>query len=112
MKSRIQIRLQVFPFLLMILLFACNTGNDKVIDVNKDFYIIKTFKADATGWGYDIYKNGKITIHQPNIPAIEGNSCFKTRQQAISTAELVVKKLKNNVFPPSLTKEEVEQIIR
>ncbi len=112
MKSRFQKKLHLFSFLLIILLFACNNGNDKVNGVKKDDYTIKTFKADASGWGYDIYKNGKVTIHQPNIPAIDGNFSFKSEEEAKKIAKLVVEKLKNNVFPPSLTKEEVESVIK
>ncbi len=87
---------------------SCQSNTDK--NINKDVYLIKTFQIDSSGWGYDVYNNEKLIIHQPNIPAVDGNITFKTKENAQKTAELVLEKLKKNIFPPSLTKEEVERV--
>ncbi|MFZ4400515.1 MAG: DUF4907 domain-containing protein [Bacteroidales bacterium] len=112
MERKLQFIQKSSLLFLIIILISCTHRNDKAIILNKDIYLIKTFKTDSLAWGYDIYKNGKITIHQPNIPAIEGNITFKSKEDAYKTAELVVIKLKNNIFPPSLSKEEVENVIK
>ena len=96
--------------LLFCFLVSCNNHPTTKVADNKDVFEIKVYSVDSLGWGYDICKNEKVVIHQTNIPAINGNLAFKTKENAQKTAELVVEKLKNNVFPPSLTKEEVEQI--
>ena len=95
-----------------IILNSCNQAGHKLTSVNKDVYMIKLNKVDSSGWCYDIYKNDKITIHQPNIPAVDGNFAFKSKEDAIKTAALVVEKLKKNIFPPSLSLEEVKTVIK
>jgi len=111
MVKRINKSLKKLPYLLLLsLLISCNNHPTNKDAVNKDVFVIKVYSVDSLGWGYDICKNEKVIIHQTNIPAINGNLAFKTKDNAQKTAELVVEKLKNNVFPPSLTKEEVEQI--
>jgi hypothetical protein len=70
---------------------------------------IKTYKVDI-GWGYDIYVDSKMAVHQPNIPALPGNSGFDTESDAKKAAELVVGKIKKNIVPPSLSAEELKSI--
>jgi hypothetical protein len=67
---------------------------------------IKTFKL-TTGWGYNIYIDGKLIVHQENIPALPGNDGFKTEADAKRVAGLVVDKIKKNIMPPSLSTEEL-----
>jgi hypothetical protein len=62
------------------------------------------------GWGYDILKNNKIYIHQPYIPAIEGQFPFKDKKSARKTGKLVVKKLREHKLP-SVSVDEVKEII-
>lgn len=72
-----------------------------------------TYKIiDAAGntYGYDIYSNNKLTIHQPSVPGLPGNSGFKTKQGAESVAKLVVKKIKNGEMPPTVTIEEMKKL--
>ncbi len=72
-------------------------------------YTIQTFRS-SQGWGYDILLNDKVYIHQPNIPAVEGQVPFNSKKSAEQTARLMVKKLKEHKVP-SVTKEELEKII-
>lgn len=73
---------------------------------------IQTFANDSTlgGFGYNILVDGKIMVHQPNIPAVMGNRGFKTDEDASKTAALVSFKLKNNIMPPSVTIQELDSI--
>ncbi|MFX8644950.1 DUF4907 domain-containing protein, partial [Acinetobacter baumannii] len=40
---------------------------------------LKIIQTDF-GWGYEIYKKGKLFIRQENIPAAEGRVGFKTEE--------------------------------
>lgn len=98
---------------IIVFAIACSQPNEKPQAEEKSSVEvtieIKTFKMD-NGWGYDIFKNGKAYIHQPNIPAVSGNFAFKTEEQARKTAEMVAYKIKNNIIPPSMTIEELDSL--
>lgn len=72
---------------------------------------LKTFQVKdsagrSQGWGYDIYVNGKKTIHQPIIPAVSGNNSFKSESDAQKVALFAVDKmLKEGPLPTILIKE-------
>jgi hypothetical protein len=70
---------------------------------------VKTIKTDL-GWGYDVYMNGSMYVHQPHMPAVSGNKGFKSEEDAKRTAELVIYKIKNNIIPPSLTVSELDSL--
>lgn len=82
---------------------------EKVIKygVNYAYNIIKN--ADNS-FGYQIYKDGVKIIKQENMPAVPGNNGFETEKQAIALAELVIKKLENQIMPPTVSVEEVDSI--
>ncbi|MDF2456563.1 MAG: hypothetical protein K0R51_2556 [Cytophagaceae bacterium] len=73
-----------------------------------------TFTAEVInseiGWGYDLYIDGKKTIHQPHIPGVSGMKGFDTKEKAEKTANFVLFKLKNNIMPPSVSKEELDSL--
>ncbi len=73
---------------------------------------VETFKNDSVmgGFGYNILVDGKIMVHQPNIPAVMGNRGFASADDAAKTANLVAFKLKNNIMPPSVTTTELDSI--
>ena len=70
---------------------------------------VSTYKAD-NGWGYDIYVDDKLLIHQPDIPALAGNRGFATEADAQRVAELVVGKIRKNIFPPAMTVENLKSV--
>lgn len=61
-------------------------------------------------FGYDILRNGKPFIHQPNMPGLPGNEGFKTREGARKVAELVAGKIRNGLMPPSVSVEELKRL--
>jgi len=71
---------------------------------------VKTFKPDSLGWGYDVYMEGKLYIHQPHIPAINGNRGFRTADDAKKTGEFAAAKIRNNIMPPSLSIMELDSL--
>lgn len=74
------------------------------------FYKVSLFKS-GEGWGYDISRKNIIYIHQPYIPAVEGQVPFKEKKSAKKTGKLVVKKIRNHESP-AVTKEELESVIK
>jgi hypothetical protein len=62
------------------------------------------------GFGYDIYIQGKLYVHQPSIPAIAGNKGFSSSHKAEQAAALVVNKIKNNILPPTVDVNELDSL--
>ena len=59
-------------------------------------------------FGYDIYVHGAVLVHQPTRPGLPGNSGFATDEDAMKVAELVIRKIRNNEMPPTVTIEELQ----
>lgn len=66
-------------------------------------------RLDKT-YGYDIFQNGKLLIHQPAIPGREGNKGFRSAADAQKVALLVVAKIKNGIMPPAVTQQEMKEL--
>lgn len=71
-----------------------------------------TVKSESklSGFGYDIYIYDALYVHQPNVPAINGNRGFKTKDQAQKAGDLVAFKIKMNIMPPSVTISELDSL--
>jgi hypothetical protein len=96
-------RFLLFALFLVIILVAITlTGRGH-------FYDIEVFKS-GDGWGYDITKKNKTYIHQPFIPAIEGEIPFSDKRSARKTGRLVIKKIRSHKSP-AVTSEEIKSII-
>jgi hypothetical protein len=61
-------------------------------------------------FGYDILLYGRPLVHQPTIPGLPGNEGFSTKERAQKIAEFVVKKIRNNEMPPTVTIEDLNNI--
>jgi hypothetical protein len=117
MKNRIAVFSYSIVALMCLacLLPSCSDQNGASRDVDKSqstkqaTFQIKLVEYD-NGWGYDIYLDEKLVIHQPHIPALSGRKGFKTKEQANSVAELAVLKLKNGIMPPSITSQELDSL--
>jgi len=115
---------QIFIIIVFIsLLFGCwflwnkrkqGTGNAVVPEfVNKDSDVdIKAIIIQSANYtfGYDIYVNGSVLVHQPFRPGLQGNTGFTTKEDAMKVAELVIKKLRNHEMPPTITIEEMRKL--
>jgi hypothetical protein len=77
---------------------------------NKEDIEIKAFQI-GQGWGFDILVNNKKYIHQTNIPAINGKKTFKTKEDAMKIAGLMKSKMCKNILPPSITLQEIDNLI-
>lgn len=72
-------------------------------------FMVKTFSSEE-GWGYDILIDGKIKVHQPFIPAVQGRKGFDTQEKAKKAAALMIQKLEQKIMPPRLTIEELDSL--
>ena len=68
---------------------------------------IKIIPSANKTFGYDILLYGRPLVHQSNIPGLPGNEGFTTKERAQTVAEFVVKKIRNNEMPPTVTIEDM-----
>jgi hypothetical protein len=71
---------------------------------------IKIIPSTNNTFGYDILLYGRPLVHQPNIPGLPGNEGFTTKGRAQKVAEFVVKKIRKNKMPPSVTIEDLNSM--
>lgn len=73
-------------------------------------YEIITTELLEKGFGYQILKDGKLIIDQQQIPAVQGNQYFSSEDAARRTGELALKKIKDQLFPPTISIEELDSL--
>ena len=83
-------------FFLLLTLTACS---------KKEAFQIEAIKT-TSGWGYTIADKDKILIKQTIIPVISKTKSFNSEEDALKVANLVVKKLHQNMSP-SVTKNDL-----
>ena len=70
----------------------------KIIDMPKHTY------------GYDVFGDGRLMIHQPSVPALPGNEGFKTKEDATKVALLVIDKIRKGEMPPTISIDEMKKV--
>jgi hypothetical protein len=75
-------------------------------------FSMHTFKnADGLeGYGFDIYQEGKMMIHQNSIPAIQGNKAFTSEEEAKAVGALMLYRISNGIMPPSISIEDLDSL--
>lgn len=71
---------------------------------------VKIVPSANKTFGYDILLYGRPLVHQPNIPGLPGNEGFATKQMAQKVAEFVVKKIRKNEMPPTVTIDDLNNM--
>lgn len=110
-------------FTFFMLFISCNNSNKidaerngsvdySILTADSIHYSITVLKNIDSTFGYQINKNNEVFIVQKSIPAISGNNGFKDSSLAKKCGNIVVNKLKNKVFPPSITNEELKSILK
>lgn len=61
-------------------------------------------------FGYDVYVDDRLKLHQPTIPAMPGNKGFKTKAAAEQVAQLAIKKMKKGESLPTISPEELKKL--
>lgn len=120
---------KIFYFFCFIL-FACNrpsTNTNTILEERTPFpsshklpqedtvdskvkVTYKIINAVDNTFGYNILIDDKMFIHQPVIPATNGNRGFKRKKDAQKVAELVIHKIMLGEMPPNLSFEEIKQL--
>ena len=90
-------------------LFAVILGVLVTLAGRGHFYDVELYKS-GDGWGYNILKKDNVYIHQPFMPAVEGEVPFPDKKSARKTGRLVIKKIRKHKSP-AVTKEEIKVII-
>ena len=96
-------------------LSAGEAANKKEVKEQKNPYAnaeitIRIIPSVNNTLGYDILLYGRPLVHQPNIPGLPGNEGFSTKERAKTVAEFVVKKIRNNEMPPTVTIEDLNNM--
>ena len=68
----------------------------KIIDTPKHTY------------GYDVFADGRLMIHQTSAPALPGNEGLKAREDATNVALVVIEKIKKREMPPTISIDETK----
>jgi hypothetical protein len=61
-------------------------------------------------FGYDILLYGRPLVHQPTIPGLTGNESFATQERAQTVADFMVKKIRENKMPSTVTMEDLNTV--
>ena len=118
-----------FPILILLVFSCCSSPGTKnpVTDTlsqtpvgaengasgpeaNIEIRVFPVSDSADMGYGYDILLDGKLYIHQPNIPSLPGNNGFRTIAKTQVAAEFVATKISHKIMPPSVTKAELDSL--
>lgn len=66
--------------------------------------------AAQNSFGYNIISGTKKLVHQPSVPGLPGNKGFTKKEDAEKCAQLVIKKINNNIMPPTVTRQELDSL--
>jgi hypothetical protein len=120
--------LRVFVLFVFVLIFLTNysCGNKTTKSITKDPILYnsekemqeqiaedikaKTFRNSDSTWGFTIYVNGRIYIHQQAMTGSKSISGFLIESDADKTSELVVKKIKNHISPETVSEKELDSL--
>ena len=82
---------------------------DEIREKNTIVYEVRTVE-NASGWGYEVWKDGAMVIKQEHIPAVQGIRAFSSQEQAQKAAEIIKAKLEQGIFPPTMSMAELQSI--
>jgi hypothetical protein len=70
----------------------------------------KIIDAPKHTYGYDVFGDGRLMIHQTSVPALPSNEGFKTKEDATKVALLVIEKIKKGEMPPTISIDEMKKL--
>lgn len=115
-------RFYLMTFLITVI--SCNSNSRNTIENNADSSLIlldnltesNTFSLlivenPDTTFGYIVFKDSVPYIIQKNIPGKSGNNGFSDSASAYKVADYVIHKLKHNIIPPTISKQELDSLL-
>ncbi|MCE2713513.1 MAG: DUF4907 domain-containing protein [Cryomorphaceae bacterium] len=107
-------------FILLLLISGCSENRTKSVHLESEekinqhptepVYELISTELPGNGFGYQILKDGQLMIEQQQIPAIQGIRYFSSEADALKTGELALKKIKDHLFPPTISVEELDSL--
>lgn len=61
-------------------------------------------------FGYDVFSDGQLLLHQTNVPGQPGVEGCKTKADAEKVAAFVIEKVKNGQMPPTVETDELKSL--
>lgn len=98
--------IKLFTFLLLCTLSACVQPESAPTD-----HELRIIGTEASGYGYEIWKEGKCLIRQENLPTFEGEMRCPNKDCAKRIGAVVLQKLDAGHFPPTVEREEIESLL-
>lgn len=95
-------------FAFSVILFTVTRITNYYSHKGMKYMTSKTIHSDSLGWGYEIYANNTLLIHQTFIPSIQGKQGFVSEDQAKTIAKLVIKKMATSKDLPPITIQELD----
>ncbi|MCF0060457.1 DUF4907 domain-containing protein [Dyadobacter chenwenxiniae] len=106
-KNFIDLAISIFALTAIYALFSQNEDKSHIMSPSQ--FSTEAFETDR-GWGYRIRQDTTTVIEQRSVLHIAGNQGFQTKQQALVTAQLVKHKLDHGIFPPVLSRQELDSL--
>lgn len=110
MKALITSLLLIQTLVGMSQTLPAQTTGIKNLQPKPDSLIYTIIPVNNNQYGYDIFVNGRLRIHQPSIPGQPGNTGFKTKTDAKKVALFVMDKINKGNMPPSVTQKELKSL--
>ncbi len=82
-------------------------NKERAANTQFQYFVIK---AANQSFGYDVYADGNLYLHQPTIPGIGGTNGFADTASAGKVARLAIKKIKQGEIPPTITSQDLKQL--
>ena len=101
------VAIAVIVFTILLVEGCAGPSSNKTTPTDSKVVEYVVFETEH-GYGYKIYIDGKLSINQPNIPALQGTTGFDSEADASKIAELAVSKIKKGIMPPTISLEELE----
>lgn len=110
MKALITSLLLIQAVLGMSQTLPAQTTGIKNLQPKPDSLSYTIIPVNSNQYGYDIFVNGRLRIHQPSIPGQSGSMGFKTKTDAKKVALFVMDKINKGIMPPTVTQEELKNL--
>lgn len=103
-------KLMIFILILAgIIFFLVSRKNEKTRD-RAPKLTYQTYST-GSGWGYRIFAGDTLLlIQQDVIPGMPGQHGFDTEARAAKTAGYIISKLRNGLFPPTVSQQELDSL--